>query len=218
MWGSCLLLHDKIKENPHKTCLYYTPGVDSVSSYGVSVTFQGISPPSKRGDNTNIKYRQHLLPLSWQAHAQVVLTEPFLVIFSGTNPAAWCVTSIIRFFSFLHWCSVIYGYQQSGLELPVSFLCLCELTEEPGLTASWPCSSWQRAELCFLAAHPPGTWQMWGCSHPSAAGQPNNGTGPELAQLFLLVQWKGNKEQLEEYISTYTKECIIKPCWSRTTK
>lgn len=52
----------------------------------------------QRGDLTNIKYRQRLLPLSWQAHAQVVLTEPFLVIFSGTNPAAWCVTSIIRDF------------------------------------------------------------------------------------------------------------------------
>lgn len=140
------------------------------------------------------------------------------MVFSRTNPAGWCVTSIIRgFFPSCTDALSSKGYQQSGLELPVSFLSLCELTENPGLTARWPCSSWQRAELGFLAAHPPGTRQMWGCPCPGAAGQSNNSTGPVLAQLFLLLQCKGNKEYLWECISTYTKDCTAKPHWRRTT-
>lgn len=139
MWGShrcevhaCSYMTKlRKKENPHQTCLCYTPGVDSMSSYSVSVTYTisgHITSFCRGGDNTNIRYRQLLLLLSWQEHAQVVLTEPLSFSQEPTLPrGVWL--QLLEFFSFLHWCSVIYGYQQSGLELPVSFLCLCELTE-----------------------------------------------------------------------------------------
>lgn len=106
MWGShrceahaCSYMTKlRKKENPHQTCLCYTPGVDSMSSYSVSVTYTisgHITSFCRGGDNTNIQATFATTELTGTHSGG---PDWALVIFSGTNPAAWCVTSIIRVF------------------------------------------------------------------------------------------------------------------------
>lgn len=86
-----------------------------------TLTYRISVHPFTKGTRHSYKHgQQHFLPLNEGARALLVLTEPSLMVFSGASPATRRAASAILLSP--RSCPAIPGYQQRGLELPVSSL------------------------------------------------------------------------------------------------